>query len=96
MLVRLLFLCQPMTDMAAADIKMRHGWRLLGPTKMTRQTSGWICVGLMIWNVGAGRRCVEEKDDHYNCKNSSDDADNNQQRSGTGFFCWHVLVLLVY
>jgi len=83
-----------MAYMTAANIEMRHSWRLLGPTEMTLQTSGWIRVGLVIWNVGTGGCCVEEKDDHYNCKNSSDDADNNQQRSGTGFFRWHVLVLL--
>ena len=85
-----------MADMAAADIEMRHGWGLLGSAEMTRQTSRWICISLVVWNVGTGRRCVEEKDDHYNCKDSSDDADNNQQRSGTGFFRWHVFVLLSF
>lgn len=85
-----------MADMAVADVEMRHGWRLLGPTKMTLQTSGRICVDPVVWNVRASRSCVEEKDDHYNCKNNSDNADNNQQRSGTGFFRWHVLVLLSF
>lgn len=66
-----------MADVAVADIEMRHGWGLLGPAEMAFQTSSRICVGLVVWNVGTGRGCVKEKDNHYNSKNNSDDADNN-------------------
>lgn len=63
--------------MAVTNVEMRHGWGLLGSAEMTLQASGWICVGPVVRNVGTGRSCVEEKDNHYNSKNNSDDADNN-------------------
>ena len=66
-----------MADMAVADVEMRHRWGFFGSAEMTLQASGWICVSPMVRNVGAGRSCVKEKDNHYNSKNNSNDADDN-------------------